>query len=574
MQRLPPNACLLLISITSCARAVQLGGQFTNQSAPSLLQALGKVGPAVQELFTTNAVCSKSNCINPVFPGLEDLHALAHSSWTCTSLAKIKESMQFCQPVIDYDPALQAGSGQTIDELALKQDGAAASAFFYHLSGLGYDAWDHTEPGLTGDDCIKAMWRMACFTYFPRAQMGCVDGNPSLYLRPCQSSCQNYIRKCGVECCDESVQCVFTHQVTLSNNAVVMTEGYAPHDGPSSMCTGAASRRFGGIATALGLPVLLMLAELFLGSSASPRERRSAPLPFGVFARLATSVLKSPLLPCIVIALTLQGCLVDDIFSDVPTHTIGNWRQEPDYLMLYEFVPPAGNALDAKLNSCSLAHLAENLQCSGRGVCKQWSTKGDQFGKSFCECDRDYADPECVTKRKSQAIAYFLSLFFGFAGADQFYLGFYRQAIVKLFTFGGFGLVWVVDMIRIGSGPVHTQQFRVAEDLPRWVFTLTAAMVAILLGVAIAVLTASNLRATRQKGRIISAPEVEEAHMTEPEPVPNKASAFSAPAYTYPASFAPGPVHHSQFAPAPMPSYGISPYGAVSTTAPHKSVVM
>lgn len=151
MQRLPLNAWLLLISITSCARAVQLGGQFTNQSAPSLLQALGKVGPAVQELFTTNAVCSKSNCINPVFPGLEDLHTLAHSAWTCTSLAKIKESMQFCQPVIDYDPALQAGSGQTIDELALKQDGL----LHLHFSTT-YLAWD-TMLGTTPNQGSQVM---------------------------------------------------------------------------------------------------------------------------------------------------------------------------------------------------------------------------------------------------------------------------------------------------------------------------------------------------------------------------------------------------------------------------------
>jgi hypothetical protein len=31
----------------------------------------------------------------------------------------------------------------------------------------------------------------------------------------------------------------------------------------------------------------------------------------------------------------------------------------------------------------------------------------------MCECDPDWADPECRTKRKSQAVAYTLALFLG-----------------------------------------------------------------------------------------------------------------------------------------------------------------
>merc|ERR1719183_677877 len=81
---------------------------------------------------------------------------------------------------------------------------------------------------------------MVCYTYFPKADVGAKPGEESSYLRPCQSSCHNYLRTCGVECCDESVQCVFEHTKAISATEAVKTSGYEPHDGPSSLCTGSA----------------------------------------------------------------------------------------------------------------------------------------------------------------------------------------------------------------------------------------------------------------------------------------------------------------------------------------------
>lgn len=40
-------------------------------------------------------------------------------------------------------------------------------------------------------------------------------------------------------------------------------------------------------------------------------------------------------------------------------------------------------------------------------------------------------------------------------------------------TLGGFGFWWLVDIIRTGSGPVYAGNFRVAADLPHWVFLLS-----------------------------------------------------------------------------------------------------
>merc|ERR1719326_951481 len=108
---------------------------------------------------------------------------------------------------------------------------------------------------------------MACYTYFPKAAMGCSDGAASTYLRPCQSSCFNYIRSCQVECCDESVQCSFTHTKQLSATETVETSGYVEHDGPSSLCTGAGARSGPG-----ALLWLLLGAPLVFASSSAVGE--------------------------------------------------------------------------------------------------------------------------------------------------------------------------------------------------------------------------------------------------------------------------------------------------------------
>ena len=129
------------------------------------------------------------------------------------------------------------------------------------------------------------------------------------------------------------------------------------------------------------------------------------------------------------LAVLLQGCNFD-----VPTHSDGNWRAEPDYLITYEFVPPGASPRAAMLNSCSLPQLSQTVQCGGRGVCRVWDESNFENPMSFCFCDRDWADPECSTKRKSQVVAYLLSVFLGPFGADRYYLGLPISATVKLCT--------------------------------------------------------------------------------------------------------------------------------------------
>lgn len=445
--------------------------------------------PIHAEVFTTNAVCLKNRCINPVFPGLEDLHRLEEAAWLSSTRKKVSESISFCRNAVTYDPAMPA-SQDLIEFSAIvrKQDAAALTMFTYHLAGLGLEVWNYPKPELA-DNCVKSIWRMVCFTYFPRAPLGAQDGMPVQYLRPCQSSCQNYIKMCGVECCDESVRCVFSHTKAITPTVKLLQTGYAPHDGPSSLCTGAAHRsRAPGLATW----ALLLLQGFFWFLDGPLRAARSA------VGRQGGSRAAWLVLTVCIFSVLLQGCNVD-----VPTHAVGNWRAEPDYLITYEFIPPGQSPRSALLNSCSVPTLSQTVQCGGRGVCRVWDEENFENTLSFCFCDRDYADPECNTKRKSQVVAFCLSVFFGWLGADQFYLGFPISGTMKLCSGGGFGLWWIIDFIRIGSSPVETANFKLAADFPHWAFVLSTVTLAAFIGFSIAnVLLVQHVK-TRQRNALM-----------------------------------------------------------------------
>lgn len=52
---------------------------------------------------------------------------------------------------------------------------------------------------------------------------------------------------------------------------------------------------------------------------------------------------------------------------------------------------------------------------------------------------------ENEAKRKNRLVALGLGMFFGFFGADRFYLGKNKTAILKVITLGGVGLWWLFD---------------------------------------------------------------------------------------------------------------------------------
>jgi len=468
-----------------------------------------------EEHYTDNPVCVQNNCINPVFPGMEDMASLEKDKWFCSNLRETKKELGFCKGAITYDiavPTPKSKAEESIGALVRKQDRLATSMFFSHMAGMGKDAWDFPRPEESEDSCIQAIYREVCFTYFPRAKPGCELGADTPYMRPCKSSCENYIRECAVQCCDESVKCVFSHEKVVNKTHKVQQKGYSPHDGPSSLCTGSAQRsRAPGLLTAM----LLLLV-----------------LPFSAADGLVTGLRRSvpgmrTLCILVVFASMCIGANAD--------HTVGNWRMEPDYLMDQMYVPPGKTSKDAVRSSCSVADLAPTAQCSGHGECRTWESSAKTNPTAFCKCYAGWADPECRTERKSQTIAFFLALFLGGVGADRFYLGLTISGPLKLIVLGGLGCFWITevlifgsapvtkidfqsyvgllkmftfflmgswyiyDIIRTGSAPVDTPRFRTAADLPHTVYVVVTVGAAVIMGFLFAYLTTLHVVSARKK---------------------------------------------------------------------------
>jgi len=231
-------------------------GLLTGRGGASAADGHQHVGEVGVRSYTENVFCFPRFCTNPIVPGLMQFgqNVLTRSlnrTWECQGHLAWQHA-SFCGRVVSgYHfavPANTAGSPSLSPETRIAaQEKDAVTAYIAHMAGMGHDFWDFTEPW-KHDDCVQAVWKMACYTHFPR----CNQFNAGVYLRPCASSCKDYLKTCRVECCDEGAQCVFEHRKELADGSVVLEEGYVDQSGPSPMCTGAAAGRLpsGG---ALGL---------------------------------------------------------------------------------------------------------------------------------------------------------------------------------------------------------------------------------------------------------------------------------------------------------------------------------
>eukprot|EP00929_Paragymnodinium_shiwhaense_P016796 TRINITY_DN125432_c0_g1_i1.p1 TRINITY_DN125432_c0_g1~~TRINITY_DN125432_c0_g1_i1.p1 ORF type:complete len:276 (-),score=54.67 TRINITY_DN125432_c0_g1_i1:37-864(-) len=211
-----------------------------------------------KQWYTTNNICLRRYCVNPVFPGLRmhrtnAFQANENRSWECVQNPKEWHDAEFCGRIIaGYQFAIPylrpEDPVKSLQERMAEQKKAAVHAYVAHIAAMGHDFWDYTQPW-EHDECIQSVWKMACYTHFPQCDQMRVGG----YLRPCASTCETYINACGVECCDEGVQCVFEHQTVHPDGTVSKDDGYAAHNGPSPLCTGSAresSRPFASLVVA------------------------------------------------------------------------------------------------------------------------------------------------------------------------------------------------------------------------------------------------------------------------------------------------------------------------------------
>lgn len=245
--------------ISLCALAALVPG------AAAVGHLHGRVGSGSGSAqYSTNFICKQKYCTNPVFPAVRLFNYSVFKvqkarQWSCVNDLQAYKLTDFCSRVImQYEFALpnteQGQEKMLLADSVRKQDREAIAAYVAHISGLGLDFWDFREPWKSPNECVKSVWKIACYAHFPRCNE--IDGTK--YLKPCKSSCSNYVKSCGVECCDEGVQCVYDHKEVLADGTVLLEEGFEDHVGPSILCTGAALRQSGGAA----LAVLALAASL------------------------------------------------------------------------------------------------------------------------------------------------------------------------------------------------------------------------------------------------------------------------------------------------------------------------